>query len=62
MKDIHDCIFKKENIFYLDLLLWEIKSDIPIEINDSFCFIFDNEKYSVKVVSIVEDEAKLKQI
>jgi|688.fasta_scaffold258014_3 hypothetical protein len=62
MKDIQYCIFERENTLYLDLLLWNTKSDIPIELNDSFCFTFDKKKYSVKVVSIVGDEAKLKQI
>jgi hypothetical protein len=44
MKDIQYCIFERENTLYLDLLLWNTKSDIPIELNDSFCFTFDKKK------------------
>lgn len=62
MKGIENCIFSKEEIFYIDLVKWETISDIPIEINDVFDFNIDNKKYCVKVISIIGDDAKLKQI
>lgn len=62
MRGIENCIFSKEEIFYVDLVKWEMISDIPLEINDVFDFKIDNKKYYVKVVNIIGDDAKLKQI
>jgi hypothetical protein len=62
MRGIENCIFLKDEIFYADLVKWEELSDIPLEINDVFDFKIDNKKYCVKVVSIIGDDAKLKQI
>lgn len=62
MRGIENCIFSKDNTFYVDLIKWEMISDIPLEINDVFDFKIDNKKYSVKVVSIIGDDIKLKQI
>jgi alkyl hydroperoxide reductase subunit AhpC len=62
MKGIESCISTKDNIFYVDLIKWESISDIRLELNDVFDFKIDNKKYSVKVISIIDDDAKLKQI
>ena len=62
MRDIENSIFLKDEIFYADLVKWEELSDIPLVINDVFDFKIDNKKYYVKVVSIIGDDAKLKQI
>jgi hypothetical protein len=62
MKKIETCVFKENDTFFLDLLKWKSISDIDIEINDIFNFIFENKPYKVKVISITNYEAKLKLI
>jgi hypothetical protein len=62
MKNIDICIYKENNIFFVDLLKWKQISDIPIQIEDMFNFSIGNKKYLVKVVEINNTDAKLKVI
>ena len=60
MKNIDICIYKENNIFYIDLLKWRQISDIPIQIDDMFNFSLENKKYFVKVIEVNSADAKLK--
>ena len=62
MKKIETCVFKENDTFFLDLLKWKSISDIDIELNDIFNFIFENKSYKVKVINIINYEAELKLI
>lgn len=62
MKNIDICIYKENNIFFVDLLKWKQISDIQIQIDDMFNFSIENKKYLVKVVEINNTDAKLKVI
>jgi hypothetical protein len=60
MKNIDICIYKENNIFFVDLLKWKQISDIPIQIDDMFNFSLENKKYFVKVIEVNSTDAKLK--
>jgi hypothetical protein len=62
MKNIDICIYKENNIFFVDMLKWKQISDIPIQIGDIFNFSKNDKKHLVKVVEINNTDAKLKSI
>jgi hypothetical protein len=59
MKNIHLCVFKEKETFYLDIIKWNSISDIPIQVGDIFSFVLENEKFLVKVVDVNGSEATL---
>jgi tRNA A58 N-methylase Trm61 len=62
INSIVDCLIKDDEYFYMDLEKWSMISDIKIERNDIFNFIFKNKKYYVKVLDILNEEAVLEEI